>query len=140
MHALLLAALLSGLSDEPYPAWESTLVKTSAHRREKPAGHRLSPSEIAELVRSSPPIPFVEVTAAVRLADGTIWASSPRGLMRRGPGDLRWRLFHSRVWLADDAVVDLMRRLRQLVLREDQGGNQLDPLAVDDLVEKDGRH
>lgn len=107
MHALLLAALLSGLSDEPYPAWESTLVKTSAHRREKPAGHRLSPSEIAELVRSSPPIPFVDVTAGVRLADGTIWAGSPRGLMRRGAGDSRWRLFHSRVWLADDAVVDL---------------------------------
>src|SRR4051812_316596 len=102
MTLFLILASLLGASDEPYLAWESTAVKPSATRRaEKPAGRRLGAAEIETLVAATPPIPFRDVSLAYQLSDGTVWAGSPRGLMRRGPCDARWRLFHSRTWLLD---------------------------------------
>ena len=95
MHALLIMSLLGGVTIEPYGQWESTVVKSAARRAEKSVGRRLSTREISALVAAAPPIPFREVTVAVELRDGTIWAGSPRGLMRRKK-ESRWRLFHSR--------------------------------------------
>ena len=106
MHALLIMSLLGGVTIEPYGQWESTLVKSAARRSEKSVGRRLSTREISALVAAAPPIPFREVTVAVELRDGTIWAGSPRGLMRRGKKS-GWRLFHSRRWLLDDDVLNL---------------------------------
>ena len=106
MHALLIMSLLGGVTIEPYGQWESTVVKSAARRAEKSVGRRLSTREISALVAAAPPIPFREVTVAVELRDGTIWAGSPRGLMRRKK-ESRWRLFHSRRWLLDDDVLNL---------------------------------
>lgn len=109
MPFLLLLCALSGISDTTYQAWETSVVTPNPRRAvPKPVGRKLSEAEIVKLTSEQPPIPFKEVTVAVRLTDGTVWAGSPRGLMRRGPKEPRWKLFHSRRWLSEDSVADLL--------------------------------
>lgn len=109
MLALLLACALSGVSETTYQAWESSVVPPNPRRgAPKGVGKRLTGDEIAKLAGDLPPIPFKDVTVAVRLTDGTVWAGAPRGLMRITPNENRWKLFHSRRWLAEDHVTDLL--------------------------------
>jgi hypothetical protein len=109
IQSLLVVTLLAGVADEPYFTWDSKPVKTNPRQGTvKPVGQRLSDADINKLVNESPIVPFRDVTVAVRLNDGTVWAGSKRGLMHLAPQSKRWKLFHSRRWLLDDNVVDLL--------------------------------
>jgi hypothetical protein len=109
MHALILYCALCGVSDETYQAWTSSVIPPNPRKAApKGIGRKLSADEISKLTNEAPPIPFKDVTVAVKLTDGTVWAGSSRGLMRRGAKDSRWKLFHSRRWLAEDPVADLL--------------------------------
>src|SRR5262245_26665974 len=105
LHVLSTLLLLAGISDQPYLAWTTETVKDGA----LPAtvGQKLSPNDLARLVDSKPQLPSSEVTCGVRLDDGSQWVGSKRGVMYRTPHMNRWRLFHSRRWLADYHVQDL---------------------------------
>lgn len=105
LHVLSTLLLLAGMSDQPYLAWTTETVKETV----LPAtiGQKLSPNDLARLVDSKPRLPFHDLTCGIRLDDGSQWVGSKRGLMYRTPQMNRWRLFHSRRWLADDHVEDL---------------------------------
>lgn len=93
------------VSAEPFPDWRSE----SLGDRPLPdsIGRRLSAADLTALASGKPVTPFPDLTVAVRLEDGSLWAGSTRGLMHLAPGQDRWRLFHSRRWLPDNWVIDL---------------------------------
>ncbi len=105
IHALVCLVALAGVSDETYLEWYSQSAGIDSLPRT--AGEPLAPADLAALTHGKPTLPFADVTVGIRASDGGIWAGSHRGLMYLAPGTGRWRLFHSRRWLADDDVQDL---------------------------------
>jgi hypothetical protein len=105
MHALICSLVLLGATDEPFAEWVSEVTD----RAELPesVGVRLTSAELEALAQAEPTTPFAELTAGLRLEDGSLWVGSSGGLMYLAPGADRWRLFHSRRWLPDDRVLDL---------------------------------
>ena len=105
MNILICCAVLLGVAGERFAQWISETHGNAALPQS--VGTRLSAEELKSLQSAKPIMPFADVTAAIRLADGTIWAGSPGGLMCLTPGAAHWRLYHSRRWLPDDGVLDL---------------------------------
>jgi len=106
IHALVCSLALLAAADEKYLAWTGEAADITA----LPASRtqRLSAAERAALAAAKPTPPFDDLTVAMRAADGGVWAGSRRGLMYLAPQTPRWRLFHSRRWLPNDEVQDLM--------------------------------
>lgn len=105
MHGLALAACLLFAADETYSEWFSEPSDGKALPASQ--GKRLSVDEMKTLAAASPITPFDNLSVAIRLEDGTIWAGSDRGVMLKAPGATRWRVFHSKRWLPSDEVKDL---------------------------------
>jgi len=105
LQTFFFCAVLLGVSDEQYLEWvsEPSDVVALPERRES----RSQRSELPSLINSKPTLPFNDVTASVRAADGGIWVGSRRGLMYLAPDATRWRVFHSRRWLPADDVKGL---------------------------------
>ena len=105
MQALLCCLALAAVSDEKFLSWVAAKVDVAT--LPATSGQRLSAAELASLAGDKPTLPFADLTVAVRVKDGGLWAGSHRGLMYLAPGAARWRLFHSRRWLENDDVQDL---------------------------------
>jgi hypothetical protein len=105
MHALLLSIVLVGASADEFEAWVAEL--SGVTQLPESQAERLTPAELAALANRAPSMPFADLTVGCRDRQGGIWAGSRRGLMYLAPGATRWRLFHSRRWLPDDAVRNL---------------------------------
>ncbi len=105
VHALVCSLLLLTAADDSYSAWIAEPVEGQT----LPATHgqRLSTDQLSALASSEPTPPYAELLAAVRTAEGALWAAAPRGAMVLMPGADRWRLFHSRRWLPGDVVHDV---------------------------------
>ncbi len=106
MWQLVLGSLLmGGVAEEPYRYWSAEQVEAKA----LPASNfaKLSADDLMRIVASPPTPPYRDATVGVKLADGTLWIGTSRGLMRLAPGAPRWRLFHSRRYLPSDHVNDL---------------------------------
>lgn len=104
-HLLVGSLLVGAISDEPYHYWAAEPVEA----KNLPASSfaKLSVDDLARITASPPRMPYREATVGVKTADGTLWIGSAKGLMQLAPGGTRWKLFHSRRWLPDDAVSDL---------------------------------
>src|SRR5688572_31058452 len=105
MSSFIVYFALLAASDSKYLEWiarpiEATTLPASS-------GERLSQVELETLADNLPRLPFTPLTVGVRLADGTLWVGSSKGLMHLPPGSPRWRLFHSRRWLPADDVQEL---------------------------------
>lgn len=103
---LLCSSLLSaGDSQSPYVTWtpqpRGQIILPATQ------GQPLAGADFNALPTSSPPLPYRELTAGVRATDGTVWLGTPRGVLRKGPQDARWRVMNSRLWLPDDHVQDV---------------------------------
>lgn len=105
MHALICCVALLGAANEPFGQW--VLDSHAPTMKPESIGTRLGAQELKALESASPITPYADLTAGIRLADGTVWAGSPGGLMCLKPGASYWRLFHSRRFLPDDHVLDL---------------------------------
>ena len=70
-------------------------------------GQNLTQTDLAAIRTGTPPPPFKEVHAGVKLPGGTLWIGSEHGLFTRKPNETRWRLFASRRWLLNDNVTDV---------------------------------
>lgn len=103
MHAILLGLAVLVAGGEHFEEWRCEPRPEAA----LPAsvGRTLSAAELRALESGEPLTPFTGLTCGVRLADGSLWAGSPGGLMHLAPGARHWRLFHSRRWLPDDRVL-----------------------------------
>jgi ligand-binding sensor domain-containing protein len=101
---LLCGVVPLAVAGEPYEAW---FAETVDQALPSSLGSRLSAEELTALVGGEPTLPFSDLAVGVRLADGTLWVGSSRGLMQLVPQGKRWRLFHSRRWLPDDRVLDI---------------------------------
>jgi hypothetical protein len=105
MYILICCAALLGAANEPYEQWISESHANAT--LPKSIGTRLSAQELKALENAPPTTPYADLTAGIRLANGTIWAGSPGGLICLTPGAQHWRLFHSRRFLPDDQVLDV---------------------------------
>src|SRR5205085_2324796 len=56
---------------------------------------------------SQPVLPYRNLTAGWRLADGSLWVGCKGGLLFLDSSHTAWRVFHSRRWLPDNHVMDL---------------------------------
>ena len=104
LGVLLCGAVTLAVADEPYEAWFAETVDQALPQTQ---GSRLSAEALKTLAGGEPTLPFSDLAVGVRLADGTFWVGSSRGLMQLAPQGKRWRLFHSRRWLPDDRVRDI---------------------------------
>ena len=105
MHTLICFLALLGEVNGHFANW----VSETRGREGLPEsiGIRLSPEELKALSAEQPTTPYADLTAGIRLDDGSLWVGSPGGLMHAAPGADGWRLFHSPRWLPDDRVEDL---------------------------------
>ena len=120
MYILICCAALLGAASEPFEQWTPEGHANATPPRS--VGTRLSADELKSLQDAWPITPYADLTAGIRLADGTIWAGSPGGLMCLTPGAPHWRLFHSRRWLPDDYVLDLAIDAEGAVWAKTKGG------------------
>lgn len=120
MYALICCAALLGVGNEPFDQWVSQYPTDAT--LPKSTGTRLSKEELKTLQDGPPVTPFSDLNVGIRLADGTIWAGSPGGLMCLAPKAAHWKLFHSRRWLPDDHVLDLAIDSKGVVLVKTRSG------------------
>lgn len=120
MTTLFCCLVLGAIVDAPYPAWTADTPALPALPQS--IGTRLSTAELSALRAGQPPLSFQEATVGIRLPDGTLWIGMDRGLARRGPDEPRWQLFHSRRWLPDDRIQDLVVTADRTVLIKTAAG------------------
>lgn len=106
-HLLLMTSCLSvnGVEDTPYAFY--TVKHGPAGTLPATAGQKLTAAELEAVKTGQPVPPFRTLTAGVKLDDGTLWVASTGGLFTRRPDEPRWRLYHSRRWLASNDVRDV---------------------------------
>lgn len=90
--ALMFAAAISG----EFRQW----VSEPADQAPVAAVGEMPPADLAKFVADEGDrIPLADVTMGARMDSGTVWLAAQGGIMRRGAGETRWRLFHSQRWL-----------------------------------------
>ncbi len=109
MLSLCCCLALCGAAQDSHPMWTVDMpAQTKLPGGLQSIGTELQPYERLMLANEKPTPPFLHISTAVRLSDGTIWAGTPSGLMRRLSRSAHWRLFHSRRWIPDNAVRKLV--------------------------------
>src|SRR5262245_16642032 len=113
--------LALGVSGEaPVAMWYAKIVDEKA--LPSSVGTRLTPAERNALGDGKPILPFREVTAGIRLPDGSLWVGTQGGLCFLAKDADHWRLFHSRRWLPNDRVQDLAVSSRGVVFVQTPSG------------------
>lgn len=109
MVSLCCCVALVGAAQNSCPMWTvDKLTQPELPAKLVPIGTDLQLYDRLRLANGNPTPPYLQITSAVRLNDGTVWAGTPGGLMRRIPGKAHWRLFHSRRWLPDNTIQKLV--------------------------------
>lgn len=141
------SALMAGASETPYVTWTPEVVDALPSTE---SASRLTAAEIETLKTAAPPLPYTEITAAVRQGktgnlEPTVWLGTSRGVLRKSASDARWRVMHSRHWLPDDHVQDIVVTSAGPVVKTAQGNVRLRQTettlakkmaAVNDAVQK----